>query len=174
MLPRPALLRHARAGRPPVWLSRNGVTARRWSLWMGTSFADVDAQAAQSRTGGPVVWMVPSGTVMVRVRSGCRVRRQPPSWAQWWCRLQSGRRLSKSVGPPCSQQCTWCGFVNANATQQPGTAQVGYIARSARRWARNTGTAPRRPLQCAGSVPVSFRARIVGISVAPGATEIPT
>ena len=29
-------------------------------------------------------------------------------------------------------------------------------------------------LYFAGSVPVSFRARIVGISVAPGATEIPT
>ena len=32
MLPRPASLRHDRVGRPPVWLSRNGVTARRGSL----------------------------------------------------------------------------------------------------------------------------------------------
>ncbi len=44
--------------------------------------------------GDPVVRTVPSGTVLVRVRSGCSVRRQPPSCAQWWCLLQSGRRLA--------------------------------------------------------------------------------
>ena len=75
--------------------------------------------------GGPVSMVVPSGKVISRVRSGSSFSFQPWSWTALWWRLQMGRRLSRSVGPPCSHHQTWCIFVRANRVSQPGIAHVG-------------------------------------------------
>lgn len=83
-----------------------------------------------------MVCMWPSGWVMVSVRLWSSSRPHLRSWTVWWCLLHSGIKLLRFVGPPWFQGSMWCIWHQSNCWVQVPKAQVGYMARSARRWAR--------------------------------------
>ena len=101
--------------RPPV---SGGATRLRGRAADAAELASVDGAVTLRRLAGGgrgsavlvVVgaswWRVPSGRRRVMVRSGFKVRVQPPSWTWWWCRSHSGNRLSRFVAPRCSHQVT--------------------------------------------------------------------
>ncbi len=83
---------------------------------------------------GVELWVVPSGRVVVMVWWGWRWSCQCWSWMRWWCWLQRGMRLSRSVCPPCSQGVMWWIWQWLKGVWQWGQAQLRWMVRRAVRW----------------------------------------